>query len=138
MQVFCPYANPNKTAKVLDNKRLNKQILECIQILSANTGINVGWKIPKYVYNHPTTLLWKDGSRYLILYCHTLIFKYSKRTHKRHKCLDIIYRFIQLFAHLDYRKFDNLQHLTPEFCHKYQQLLLSKNFQHYSKYFIKE
>lgn len=135
MQVFVPYANPNKTAKVLDNRRLNKQIIECIQILSANTGIDVDWKIPKYVYNHPNTLLWKDGSRYLIKYCHTLIFEYSIRTRKKHKCLDIIYKFIQLTAHLDYSKYDNLKHLTPEFCKMHQQKLLEKDYEYYSKYF---
>jgi hypothetical protein len=135
MQIFCPYANPIKIARCLDNKRLNKQILECIQILSANTGIDVGWKIPKYVYNHPNTLLWKNGSRYLIKYCHILIFEFTKRRYKIHKCLDIIYKFIQLTVHLDYSRFDNLKHLTPDFCKKHQQLLLEKDYEYYSKYF---
>jgi hypothetical protein len=37
MQVFI-IGTPLETAKVLDNKRLNKQIIECGQILDAING----------------------------------------------------------------------------------------------------
>ena len=131
MQVFCPYANPSKTARCLDNKRLNKQILECIQILSANTGIDVGWKIPKYVYNHPNTLLWEKDSFYLLKYISNLLFEYHIRNNfkKIHLCFEIHTNFFNVFP--DYY----LEHLTPEFCKKHQQLLLEKDHEHYSKYF---
>lgn len=38
MQVFTPYPEPFKTADCLDSRRLNKQIIECRQILAAIKG----------------------------------------------------------------------------------------------------
>ena len=35
MQIFLPYKDVFETAKCLDNRRLNKQIIECRQILDA-------------------------------------------------------------------------------------------------------
>jgi hypothetical protein len=136
MQVFCPYANPNKTARCLDNKRLNKQILEVIQILSANTGINVGWKMPKYVYNHPNTLLWNYSQYnfYLIEYLRRLLDEYFCRKKIYHKCeiqYRILFNEIITWAYIPTK----IKHLTPGFCKKHQQLLLEKDYEHYSKYF---
>lgn len=43
MQVFTPYPEPFKTADCLDSRRLNKQIIECRQILAAIKGeSNIG------------------------------------------------------------------------------------------------
>ena len=38
MQVFTPYKEPILCAQVLDKKRLNKQIIECQQIIRAIEG----------------------------------------------------------------------------------------------------
>lgn len=131
MQVFVPYANPTKTAKCLDNRRLNKQILECIQILSANTGIDVGWEIPKYVYNHPNTILWKNPIFYIISYTFNLLNEYIERQDKIHKCNSIMDK---IWSKYDYED-SELKHLTPEFCKKHQQILLEKDYNYYIKYF---
>lgn len=55
MQTFLPYTNTLDAARALDNKRLNKQILECYQILNVLSGRSKGngWK------NHPAVLMWK-------------------------------------------------------------------------------
>lgn len=55
MQTFLPHTNSLTAARALDNKRLNKQILECYQILNVLSGRSKGggWK------NHPAVLMWK-------------------------------------------------------------------------------
>ena len=54
MQIFIPYEDAFATARVLDNKRLNKQIIECKQIVSAALGESTAWR------NHPVVLMDKD------------------------------------------------------------------------------
>lgn len=44
MQTFLPYENFNKTAQVLDRKRLGKQRVETLTIFRTLSGINVGWE----------------------------------------------------------------------------------------------
>ena len=53
MQTFLPYSNFEKTAKCLDNKRLNKQIVEGVQILQCIMRMgNTRWR------NHPVVKMW--------------------------------------------------------------------------------
>lgn len=55
MQTFLPYADFEKSAQALDNKRLNKQILEGYQILKVlgNPDPRAGWR------NHPAVKMWR-------------------------------------------------------------------------------
>jgi len=55
MQTFLPYKNYTKSAKALDNKRLNKQILEGYQILKvlSNNDPKAAWR------NHPAVKMWR-------------------------------------------------------------------------------
>lgn len=62
MQTFLPYPNFKDSAICLDNKRLNKQIIECYQILKALHGETKGW------VNHPATLMWKGYENSLVCY----------------------------------------------------------------------
>lgn len=71
MQVFITSKNPIETVKVLDNRRLNKQIIECRQILNAINGQTKAWK------NHPCTLQYKNHKSWLICYLYCL--EYYKR-----------------------------------------------------------
>jgi hypothetical protein len=50
------------TAKVLDPKRLNKQIVECRQIINAIKGNNKGWK------NHPAVIQYQEYEDWLFGY----------------------------------------------------------------------
>lgn len=59
MQVFLPYKDTFKTAIVLDNRRLNKQIIEINQILNAIYGHSNGWK------NHPVTKMYSNNTLFL-------------------------------------------------------------------------
>lgn len=65
MQVFI-IGTPLETAKVLDKKRLNKQIIECKQILNAIFGKT------QACANHPCTLQYKDHKQWLYEYLQCL------------------------------------------------------------------
>lgn len=65
MQVFI-IGTPLETAKVLDKKRLNKQIIECKQILNAIFGKTRAWA------NHPCTLQYKEHKQWLYEYLQCL------------------------------------------------------------------
>lgn len=62
MQVFIPYSSPIKVAKCLDFRRLNKQILECRQIIRAINGETSAWA------SHPIVKMYKNEVGWLNLY----------------------------------------------------------------------
>lgn len=57
MQTFLPSGNIIFAAQALDNKRLNKQILEGYQILNVLSTNGKAWR------NHPAVLMW-EGHEY--------------------------------------------------------------------------
>lgn len=69
MQTFLPHFSIYETAKQLDSKRLNKQILESYQILKVLSGASPtgGWR------NHPAVLMWKTHEYALRSYAYTMI-----------------------------------------------------------------
>ena len=69
MQTFLPHSSYIESAQALDNKRLNKQILEGYQILNVNSGMSKtgGWK------NHPAVLMWKGHEGSLLTYINEMI-----------------------------------------------------------------
>lgn len=69
MQTFLPASDFATCAKILDSKRLNKQILEGYQILNVNSGKSKtgGWK------NHPAVLMWKNHEGSLLIYIKEMI-----------------------------------------------------------------
>ena len=62
MQTFLPSANMCESARLLDSKRLNKQILEAYQILKVLSINGSGWR------NHPAVLMWKNSEQSLYTY----------------------------------------------------------------------
>ena len=56
-----------ETAMVLDMKRLNKQIIECKQILNAISGLSNAWR------NHPAVIQYRKHTDWLTAYMHCLI-----------------------------------------------------------------
>ena len=69
MQTFLPSSNFARCANLLDNKRLNKQILEGYQILNVNSGMSKtgGWR------NHPAVLMWKNHEGHLFYYISEMV-----------------------------------------------------------------
>ena len=69
MQTFLPYPSKRESLDALDNKRLNKQILETYQILNILTGNSKSgaWR------NHPAVLMWEGAESELYRYGMTAI-----------------------------------------------------------------
>lgn len=69
MQTFLTSTNSLECAQSLDNKRLNKQILEGYQILNVLSGRSKGggWR------NHPAVLMWKGYEHGLWKYIESMV-----------------------------------------------------------------
>lgn len=62
MNTFLPYPDFEKSAKVLDYRRLGKQRVEVFQLLNTLYGQSDGWR------NHPCTKMWKKNPNALVMY----------------------------------------------------------------------
>lgn len=99
MQTFLPYESFTQSAKCLDNKRLGKQRVECLQILNAleigptqqvyNKNLGSSTKaIPVFItrktpwYNHPAVQMWKGYEDWLCLYARTVCREWISRVFK--------------------------------------------------------
>jgi hypothetical protein len=72
MQTFLPYSSFDQSARVLDNKRLSKQIVETQQILNC-LQIGGNWS------NHPAVRMWAGFSAALCRYGEALMVAFIKR-----------------------------------------------------------
>lgn len=73
MQTFLPYPDFYDTAKCLDNRRLNKQLVEVQQILRTLIGKSDGWQ------NHPAVRMWRGYESTLRGYGLTVNREYAQR-----------------------------------------------------------
>tara|TARA_B100000029_G_C17158610_1_gene808760 strand:+ start:206 stop:676 length:471 start_codon:yes stop_codon:yes gene_type:complete len=74
MQTFLPYKSFEKSAKVLDWRRLGKQRVEGMQIINAINNPNPqGWK------NHPATIMWTPYVDALKHYTNVMIREWISR-----------------------------------------------------------
>jgi pyrimidine dimer DNA glycosylase len=62
VQTFLPYPDFERTAEVLDDRRLGKQRVEVLQILNAMHRTSGGW------INHPATRMWRGHEAALVAY----------------------------------------------------------------------
>jgi hypothetical protein len=53
MQTFLPYPDFERSARVLDAKRLGKQRVECLQVVRGLTVPDYGWR------HHPAVKMWR-------------------------------------------------------------------------------
>ena len=69
MQTFIPHTTMRESLDALDNKRLNKQILETYQILKVlgNPDPRAGWR------NHPAVKMWRGHEWGLYNYAMTMV-----------------------------------------------------------------
>ena len=81
MQTFLPFSDYEQVAETLDNKRLNKQILEGYQILKVLSGASESgaWR------NHPAVLMWKNSEHYLDEYINYMVIEAAYRGIKTDK-----------------------------------------------------
>lgn len=84
MQTFLPYKDFNKSAKALDNKRLNKQILEGYQILKVlnNPDPRAAWR------NHPAAKMWEGHEQALFMYIMAMVAQAKIRGIKTDKNME--------------------------------------------------
>tara|TARA_R100001440_G_scaffold28100_1_gene45650 strand:- start:982 stop:1449 length:468 start_codon:yes stop_codon:yes gene_type:complete len=75
MQTFLPYEDFYESAKVLDNKRLGKQRVECLQIFNAITK-DTGWR------HHPIINMWRDSENWLYEYTRVICTTWIKKGYK--------------------------------------------------------
>lgn len=81
MQTFLPYKDFDDSAKALDNKRLNKQILEGYQILKVlnNPDPRAAWR------NHPAVKMWRGHEQALFTYILAMVKQANLRGIKTDK-----------------------------------------------------
>lgn len=81
MQTFLPASDYEYSAQALDNKRLNKQVLEGYQILKVLSGASESgaWR------NHPAVLMWKGAEQSLMDYIDHMVYEADWRGIKTDK-----------------------------------------------------
>lgn len=105
MQTFLPYADFVQSAKALDDKRLGKQRVECLQILIANYQ-RINDPILAYLHdtyghksaapgakapygNHPCTFMWAGFEAALVQYALACCDEWAARGFSNERCLPI-------------------------------------------------
>jgi len=85
MQTFLPYPSYELSAKALDYKRLNKQVLEARMIYRIIVGLEKDsrWR------NHPAVRMWKRYPYALSLYFNAMLKEWKRRGYKsRYKSIN--------------------------------------------------
>lgn len=93
MQTFLPYKDFQRVAEELDSKRLNKQILECYQILKvlSNPSPTAGWR------NHPAVKMWRGYEYKLYDYAMIMVSEADARGIKTDKNLSNLMELRDLY-----------------------------------------
>lgn len=144
MQTFLPYASTDFTlsAKVLDNKRLNKQALEGWQILMTLWELDPAGehRTPKGWVNHPATNMWRGHEFLLYQYIIAMTNEWVDRGFKTTIGIKASATLMSAYAH---GLFDVVQHKPSwmldadkfeSMASSHRRALLSKNYEHYSQF----
>ena len=123
MQTFLPYPSFTASAKALDNRRLGKQRVECLQILKALTDPDYGWK------NHPAVKMWQNDKLSLVAYGRAICIEWIHRGFND-TCLGKISEFAEPYVVLHIPRW-----ITPALCLSHQSNLLRKDPSHYGPLF---
>lgn len=126
MQVFTPYPKPILTAMCLDGRRLNKQLIECRQILDAIDGKGKGW------FNHPVVKTYKPYIQWLCYYmqCLECYMHYIKISDMRER-VSWLNQSIICSKQADIIR---PPFLTEDFCNQHKRRLFTKNPEHYREF----
>lgn len=90
MQTFLPYADFKESAKHLDNKRLGKQRVENLTIMSIILGVSKS----KAWHNHPAVKMW-NGYAWSLWEYHSAICSEWKRRGFKDTCFDKMFNMIK-------------------------------------------
>ena len=149
MQTFLPFESFSESAKVLDSRRLNKQCVECIQILAIICRKR-GWmpieykegKPRKGFWNHPAVRMWEATPWPLLKYFEACVFEAKHRKIETttywlyvHKYADLISRNQSYSRHSSAQYNAHLYHVPwlgdAEFHEAHQSNLVRKDPVHY-------
>ena len=117
MQIFIPYPSPIEVAKCLDPKRLNKQIIECDQIMKAIKGETKAWA------NLPVVKMYTGQLRWVKLY---------------KDCLECYKKgYLNLAEHLSAQA-DTFRPswMTEALCRSHKRRLVAKDAQFYKAFWV--
>jgi hypothetical protein len=94
MQTFLPFKSFRDSAKALDNKRLNKQILEGYQILKvlSSDDPRAGWR------NHPAVKMWRGHEVALWHYIFECVEQADNRGIKTDKNVENLHALREVFS----------------------------------------
>jgi hypothetical protein len=111
MNIFLPYENDiRKSVQSLDDLRLNKQILECYQLLNNAIKEQNGEEVKGYK-NHPIYVHYKKDIYFLSIYGYECCEEYFYRFGKKHKLYSFFY-YIKSPA-MAYWCFDKIKNGQP-------------------------
>lgn len=131
MQTFILYRDIERTAEVLDTKRLGKQRVEAIQIARKLLDFDKG----KGWCNHPAVKMWKNYEPYLVkIYIRNIMDEWILRGYRNDKCEK------HWFILMKHKLVENVKPIIPvwitwEFCRSHKSNLVRKFPEHYRKYF---
>ena len=94
MQTFLPFIDFDMSAQALDNKRLNKQVLEGYQILKVlgNPDPRAGWR------NHPAVKMWRGSEAILWKYIMAMVAEANVRGIKTDKNMSNLMELINTYG----------------------------------------
>ena len=119
MQTFLPSTLFKQSAKWLDNQRLGKQRVECMQILKALSDSNYGWQ------NHPAVNMWRGYEWSLWGYAAEIIYEWKRRGYKDTCWLKIC----KLIDNFDEGVMTIPPWLTEDFASNHRAILLGKAYE---------
>jgi hypothetical protein len=123
MQTFLPYKNFERSARVLDYRRLGKQRVEVLQILQALERESGGW------VNHPATRIWRGYTNALVAYGLLICREWQTRGYKD----TCDYKIAKYWQPLQQVVLPPLLG-REDFHASHRSNLLRKNFEHYSQF----
>ena len=121
MQVFVPYADAFLCSQVLDPRRLNKQIIECRQILKAINGESSAW------VNHPCVKMYKPHAQWLEYYMYALESFKSSTEHDSQDSDEAKEDWAQTIDWSIRATLITPSFLTNEFCEQHRRRLYTKD-----------
>ena len=118
MQTFLPYPDFEKTAQVLDYRRLGRQRVEAYQILRTLSGLSRGWS------NHPAVRMWRGYELALSAYMNSMIREWVHRGYNNRMFL------VELTGRYEYPPWLG----DPDFHAAHRSNLLRKDLEYYRKF----
>lgn len=132
MQTFMPFRDFQEVGRVLDLKRLRKQLVEVQQIYNAAIH-DRGW------VNHPATKMWAPYTPYLLVYGDMLYEQYFLRTGRIHESGEFIRRELNnLDAKVVVPIWLRDKYLIIDYFYTHQRNLLRKDYNLYAAAFPNE